>query len=168
MKYSEKIFLFAMGYLKKPQDAEELVQEVFTKVWDKRFEIKEELSFKSYLFTIAYHAVVDFFRKWEKEEDCLKYFQETTPLIDNTTGEKIEYSDLERLTRESIEKLPKKSKLVYTLSREKGLSNKEIAEHLNVSIKTVEYHLTQSIKFIKNHLGNEFLPSLLFIYLFLM
>jgi len=167
MKYSEKIFLFAMGYLKNRQDAEELVQEVFMKVWDKRFELKEELSFKSYLFTIAYHAVIDFFRKWAKEEDCLKHFQEAIPLAGNITGEEVEYSDLERLTRESIEKLPPKSKIVYTLSREKGLSNKEIAEHLNVSIKTVEYHLTQSIKFIKKHLGNEFLPSLLFVYLFI-
>ncbi len=168
MKYSEKIFLFAMGYLKNQQDAEELVQDVFIKVWDKRFELKEELSFKSYLFTIAYHAIIDCFRKWAKEEDCLKHFQGTMPLSENETGEEVEYSDLERLAQESIEKLPPKSKLVYTLSREKGLSNKEIAERLNVSIKTVEYHITQSVKFLKKHLGKEFLPSLLFFYLFLM
>ncbi|MBA7533622.1 hypothetical protein ES705_25863 [subsurface metagenome] len=160
-KYSEKLYLFAVGYLKKQEDAEGLVQEVFIKVWEKRIELREDLSFKSFLFTIAYNTIVDHFRKWSKEEECLEHFRKTLDLYHNEPEKKVEYSDLEELA------LPPKRKLIYQLSRQEELTNKEIAERLKISIKTVEYHMSLALKFLKEQLGKELLPSLLFCYLFI-
>jgi len=166
-KYSEKLYIFAIGYLKKQEDAEGLVQEVFIKVWEKRIELKEDLSFKSFLFTIAYNTIIDFFRKWSKEEECLEYLRKNLNLTHNEVEKKVEYSELEELTRKTIEKLSPKRKLIYRLSRQKELTNKEIAERLKISIKTVEYHMSLALKFLKEQLGKELLPSLLFFYLFI-
>ncbi|GAJ09662.1 unnamed protein product, partial [marine sediment metagenome] len=165
-KYSEKLYLFAVGYLKKQEDAEGLVQEVFIKVWEKRLELREDLSFKSFLFTIAYNAIVDHFRKWSKEEECLEHFRKTLDLYHNEPEKKVEYSDLEELALKTIEKLPPKRKLIYQLSRQEELTNKEIAERLKISIKTVEYHMSLALKFLKEQLGKKLLPSLLFFFLF--
>ena len=63
-------------------------------------------------------------------------------------GKKVEYSDLEELALKTIEKLPPKRKLIYQLSRQEELTNKEIAERLKISIKTVEYHMSQALKFL--------------------
>lgn len=166
-KYSEKLYLFAVGYLKKQEDAEGLVQEVFIKVWEKRLKLREDLSFKSFLFTIAYNTIVDHFRKWSKEEECLEHFRKTLDLYHNEPEKKVEYSDLEELALKTIEKLPPKRKLIYQLSRQEELTNKEIAERLKISIKTVEYHMSQALKFLKEQLGKELLPSLLFFFLFI-
>lgn len=165
-KYSEKLYLFAVGYLKNQEDAEGLVQEVFIKVWEKRIELREELSFKSFLFTIAYNTIVDHFRKWSKEKECLEHFRKTLDLYHNEPEKKVEYSDLEELALKTIEKLPPKRKLIYQLSRQEELANKEIAERLKISIKTVEYHMSQALKFLKEQLGKKLLPSLLFFFLF--
>ena len=166
-KYSEKLYLFAVGYLKKQEDAEGLVQEVFIKIWEKRMELREDLSFKSFLFTIAYNTIIDHFRKWSKEEECLKYFKKTLDLYHNEAEKKVEYSELEELALKTIEKLPPKRKLIYQLSRQEELTNKEIAERLKISIKTVEYHMSLALKFLKEQLGKEFLHSLLFFSLFI-
>ena len=166
-KYSEKLYLFAVGYLKKQEDAEGLVQEVFIKVWEKRIELKENLSFKSFLFTIAYNTIIDHFRKWSKEEECLEYFRKTLDLLHNEVEKKVEYSELEELALKTIDKLPPKRKLIYQLSRQEELTNKEIAERLKISIKTVEYHMSLALKFLKEKMGKELLPSILFFTLFI-
>ena len=166
-KYSEKLYLFAVGYLKKQEDAEGLVQEVFIKVWEKRIELREDLSFKSFLFTIAYNTIIDHFRKWSKEEECLEYFRKTLDLLHSEVEKKVEYSELEELALKTIEKLPPKRKLIYQLSRQEELTNKEIAERLKISIKTVEYHMSLALKFLKEKMGKELLPSILFFTLFI-
>ena len=166
-KYSEKLYLFAIRYLKKQEDAEGLVQDVFIKVWEKRIELKEDLSFKSFLFTIAYNTIIDHFRKCSKEKECLEYFRKTLDFYDNEVEKKAEYSELEELALKSIEKLPPKRKLIYQLSRQEELTNREIAERLKISIKTVEYHISLAIKFLKEQLEKELLSSVLFFFLFI-
>src|ERR1035437_9257721 len=61
-EYSGRLYRFALGYLKSKDEAEELVQEVFTIIWEKRKDLKKELSFKSYLFTIAFNIIRKHFR----------------------------------------------------------------------------------------------------------
>lgn len=60
--YSSKLYHFAYGYLKSKEDAEEMVQEIFTKIWDKRGDIKEEYQFRSYLFSISFNYIKKYFR----------------------------------------------------------------------------------------------------------
>jgi len=166
-KYSKKLYYFAKGYLGSKEDAEGLIQEVFLMVWNKRKELKENLSFNAFLYTVTYNAIRKYFRKKAREKKYLDRF-----LVDydgkyNKTVTDIEYNNLLELANEAIEKLPEKRKLIFQLSRHKGLSNIEIAKRLDISKKTVENQIHSALKFLREQFGKETLLTILFYYLFI-
>jgi RNA polymerase sigma-70 factor (family 1) len=163
--YSSRLYRFALGYLKSEDEAEELVQEVFTIIWEKRKELKEELSFKSFLFTISFNIIRKHFRAKSYLSEYLTSgsFDET----DVRTSQKIVYDSLYQYINELVNQLPMRRKEVFVKSRFEGLSIKEIAEELNISHKTVENQLSDALKFIRVNLNKENLPALLFFILFI-
>jgi RNA polymerase sigma-70 factor (family 1) len=162
--YSYRLYRFAIGYLKSEAEAEELVQEVFTIIWEKRVDLKEESSFKSFLFTIAFNIIRKHFRA---KAYLSEYFK--TDLNDDTdmvTSQKITYDSLYKYITELVNQLPARRKEVFIKSRFEGLSIKEIADELKISHKTVENQLTDALKFIRTNLNRERVPVLLFFILF--
>ena len=166
-KYSKKLYFFAKGYLNSNEDAEGLVQEVFLKIWEKRKELKEDLSFNSFLFTVTFNAIRQYFRKKSREKKHLDTYFENFEESQNETVLDIEYNNLLELANKAIDKLPEKRKRIFMLSRHEGLSNAEIASRLQISIKTVENQMTQALKFMREHLGQDTLLPILFYYLFI-
>jgi RNA polymerase sigma-70 factor (ECF subfamily) len=164
-KYSGRLYRFALGYLKSEQEAEELVQEVFTIIWEKRADLKEELSFKSFLFTIAFNIVRKHFRT---KVYLNEYFKTVTDAdVDMHTSQKITYDSLYQYITELVNQLPDRRKEIFIKSRFEGLSIKEIAEKLKISHKTVENQLTEALKFIRTNLNSENIPVILFFILFI-
>ena len=164
-KYSGRLYRFALGYLKSEQEAEELVQEVFTIIWEKRADLKEELSFKSFLFTIAFNIVRKHFRT---KVYLNEYFKTVTDAdVDMHTSQKITYDSLYQYITELVNQLPERRKEIFIKSRFEGLSIKEIAEKLKISHKTVENQLTEALKFIRTNLNSENIPVILFFILFI-
>ena len=166
-KYSKKLYYFAKGYLGSKEDAEGLVQEVFLMVWNKRKELKEHLSFNAFLYTVTYNAIRKYFRKKARAKKYLDKFLEDYDGKYNKTVTDIEYNNLLELANKAIEKLPEKRKLIFQLSRHKGLSNMEIAKRLDISKKTVENQIHSALKFLREQFGKESLLTLLFYYLFI-
>jgi RNA polymerase sigma-70 factor (ECF subfamily) len=164
-EYSGRLYRFALGYLKSEAEAEELVQEVFTKIWEKRADLKAELSFKSFLFTIAFNII----RKHFRTKACLsEYFKtEIGADLDMQTSQKITYDSLYQYITELVNQLPERRKEIFIKSRFQGYSIKEIAEALKISHKTVENQLTDALKFIRTNLNKESIPVLLFFILFI-
>ena len=165
--YKERLYAFAIGYLKVTEDAKELVQEVFVKVWENRNRLDETRSFNAYLFTIAKNLILNFFRKKANQQSFIEYIKQNTGLTYSNADEELEYEDLLKTANSYIELLPGRRKEIYRLSREKGLSNEEIAQALKISKKTVENQLTLALKFLQEKLGEENLLGMLFIALFL-
>ncbi len=163
--YSHKIYYFALSILKSKEDAEDVVQHTFFKIWEKRESINHNQSFKSFLFTIAYNVTIDLMRDRLKE----KGYRENI-LIKATSNynleERIEYGDLLDRVNRIAEKLPPRKKEIYQLSRVHNLSHSEIAEKLNISVKTVENGIGYSLKYIKTHLGNHTVLGLLLAWIF--
>jgi len=166
-KYGGKIFYLAKGYLGSREEAEGLVQEVFIKIWENRRNIKEHLSFRSYLFTITYNAIRKFLRVKYREQEFLKEFQIDDPALTDQVTVQIEYIELLEQVDLAVEKLPRRQRQIYKLSREEGLSHKEIARILSLRPKTVENHLHEAMKRIRKHLGKLDLLCILFGALFL-
>lgn len=167
-KYSKKLYRFAYGILKVQTDAEEIVHEVFIKVWENRNKIDEYLSFESYLFTITYNTSISLIREKLKKAqfvDYLKSIQE--PPLQNSVSDELEFSELKEKTQGVINQLPERQKQIYLLSREEGLSYREIAAKLNISVNTVENHMVKTLRFLREKLGGLSVMSLLFYYLFL-
>ena len=164
-EYSGRLYRFSIGYLKSEAEAEELVQEVFTVIWEKRKNLKEELSFKSFLFTIAFNIIRKHFRT---KAYLSEYFKKSTgDDLDMQTSQKTTYDSLYQYITELVNQLPERRKEIFIKSRFEGLSIKEIAEELKISHKTVENQLTDALRFIRSNLNRESILFILFYVLFI-
>jgi RNA polymerase sigma-70 factor (family 1) len=162
-QYSRRLYHFAFGYFKSEPEAEELVQEVFTKIWEKRADLKEELSFKSFIFTIAFNIIRKHFRT---RSYMTEYFKTTISTdLDMRTSQKITYDSLYQYLTELVNELPERRKKIFIKSRFEGLSIKEIADELKISHKTVENQLTDALKFIRTNLKKEIICVIPFLIL---
>jgi len=167
-KYSTRIYSFVFGIIKSKVDTQDIVQEVFIKLWDKRETLKEHLSFKSFLFTIAYNTTISLIRKRVKEKDFAAMVKSKQIPLDIDSGNlQLEYTELKEKLEDTINKLPKRQKEVYTLSRRNDLSYKEIAFKMGISVNTVENHMSKALKFIRSNIKNTGYISALFYSLFI-
>jgi RNA polymerase sigma-70 factor (family 1) len=164
--YHSKIFRFSLAYLKNEDDAYDVVQESFIKLWENRLVLKKDSNFDAFLFTIAKNSVLSLFRKRATEQKYLDYLAQAATSNTQGTEEQTDYTFLKERYTQLIDQLPPKRKEVFRLSREKGLSNKEIALLKGIAEKTVEDHLSKSLFFFKQHLGSLGIWSALFYFLF--
>ena len=163
-RYSGRLYRFAYGYLKSETESEELVQEVFTIIWDKRAGLNAELSFKSYLFTISFNIIRKQFRTKSYLVEYLR--SEKTDELDLHTSDEISYNSLYHYVTRLMDRLPERRKLIFIKSRFEGLSIREISEDLNISHKTVENQLTDALKYMRANLKRENTFSLLSVIFF--
>ncbi len=166
-EYGKRIFIFAKGYLKSNEEAEEVVQEVFIKIWNIRTSINTELSFKSFLFKITYNYIRELFLKKSRENSYKHEILNLAVDFDNRTEERIDYHSLLELVEKLIDELPPRQKEIIILKKKRGLPVKEIASLLDISPRTVEKHLSEALKYLKRELSDEHIAGLLFFSLFL-
>ncbi|MGQ9621296.1 MAG: RNA polymerase sigma-70 factor [Bacteroidales bacterium] len=163
--YSSRLYRFVNGYLRSPEESEEVVQEVFLTLWEKRADLRDGLSLKSYLFTIAFNVVKKHFRS---KSYLTKYLNSGIwSDFDMATSEEIDYNSIYNYIKDLVDRLPARRKEIFVRSRFEGMSIAEIAKELGLSHKTVENQITAALKFLRENLGREFLPALLFFYLFI-
>jgi RNA polymerase sigma-70 factor (family 1) len=165
-KYSGKLYAFALKYLRSKDEAEELVQLVFLKLWENYKNLRKESSFKSYLFTIAYNDICKLFRKRNYLQKFISDIQYENPQSSTETEDGIDYLSVLERVQQIVDKLPDKQKTIFLKSRQEGKSTKEIAEEVGLSPGTVDNYISESLKFIRNHLRNENLSALLLFSLF--
>ncbi|NOR74278.1 MAG: RNA polymerase sigma-70 factor [Draconibacterium sp.] len=165
-KYSEKLFRFSFSLLKNEEDSKEVVQEAFLRIWKKRQEIDSSKLFKSFLFTISYNLIIDHLRLRLKDQEYREFLAKHFKFEKFDFGSVIDYDVLNGKIKNAVEELPAKRKRVFILSREKGLSHKEIAKELGISVKTVENQINLSLKHLRVRLGKDILPVLFFLFLF--
>jgi RNA polymerase sigma-70 factor (ECF subfamily) len=164
-KYSDRLFGFALKYLKSKEEAEELVQEVFLKIWENRKKLDKESSLKSYLFTISWHQICRYFRKKNYEERILNETRLTSG-SSFSMDDSIDYNSVLEQVDRLIEKLPPRQKSIFIKSRKEGKSSREIAEELRITPGTVDNQISEALKFIRKNLGDN-LPLLLFFSVFM-
>jgi RNA polymerase sigma-70 factor (ECF subfamily) len=149
-KYGPPLFAFVLSVLKEKYWAEEAVQEVFFKIWEKRKDLDPSLSFKSYLFTIALNTTKKHYRKKLQEE---KYKQDVALELhtDHTSDfDVVEYRNLLEYVDKIIDKLPPSRREIFIMSKKDGLKNSEIAKCLNISEQTVKNQLVSAMKFFRS------------------
>ena len=165
--YGKRLYFFAFGYLKSKEEAEEVVQEVFFKVWKSRKMINQDLSFKAYLFKIAYNHIQELFLKISREQAYKHEIINSSIHFSTETEERLDYHSLLELTENIINQLPPRQKEILLYKRKDGLAVKEIANILAISPKTVENHLTEALKKLNEGLANEKIAGLIFFSLFI-
>ena len=166
-KYSQRLYNFSVKYLKSTAEAEEVVQEVFLYIWDKKEGLKPDNSFNAYIFTIAYNIIKKSFIKKSREnafKDDLIY---TLLQEENNLDKIIDYKFMLEKVETIIDNLPLRRKEIFIKRKYYGLSVKQIAEELELSPNTVENQLASAQKQILNELQKEKLAGLVFFMLFI-
>ncbi len=149
--YYNYLCLYASKILNNNDEAEEIVQDFFVRLWEKREQVNIESSVKNYFFRSIKNLCINSIQHDKiKAKHAQKVISESET---NTSGEEyfVDF-DLIQKIEESVEALPKKRREIFRLSREEGLKYREIAEKLNVSIKTVETQMTLAIRTLREKL----------------
>ena len=140
--------------LKDNNLAEDIAQEVFLGLWKKRDKLKITTSVQAYLKRTAVNKSLNFIRdqkiKFDDEEKMPVQYNNQS-----TSQQKLEADDLQNLINDSIDLLPEKCRLVFTLSRFEEMTYQEIANELNISIKTVENQISKALKFLRKALKHN-------------
>ena len=155
-RYSKSIYLTAKKFHLSHEDAENIVQDVFLKVWEKKQDLKTEYSFFSYLFTIAKNAIFKQLKKRIFISLKEEYSFNNLLTAPDQTESKLLKDDFKVQYQGTIRKLTPSKKKIFILRYHLGLSNQEIAHRLGLSRRTVESHLHQIKSTIREHLGKAF------------
>jgi RNA polymerase sigma-70 factor (family 1) len=159
--YHHKLCVYANSLVKNIYSAEDIVQNVFIKVWEQRTRLKPDHALKSFLYKLVYNEFIDLYRKNQSLFSLEKsYYDALNSVIQEEDSES--FQRVLNVVNREIQNLPPKCKEVFILSKKEGLTNIEIAEHLDVSIKTVEAQITKAFSILRSSL-EEKVRSVLFV-----
>lgn len=150
--YNHKLNVYAFNLIHDKDLAEDIVQNVFLKIWKKRNNLKTEVSIKNLLYKSIYNEFIDQYRKNKKTVSLeKKYLEALSSVIEQENEQSLEH--LFKMVKKEIENLPPKCKQTFLLSKKEGLTNMEIADYLNVSLKSVEKHITKAFAILREKIG---------------
>lgn len=146
----------AMYVVKDLDNAEDVAQNVFLKLWDRRDQLEDLNNPKAYIIQMARNGALDLIKKGDtlgQEHLPLEFEEPTTDHISQN-------DDMRQAIEKAVAQLSPKCRLVFSLSRFEGLSNPEIAEHLDVSVRTVETQISNALKLFRTDLRHYFIEFL--------
>lgn len=158
-RYWKKLFTTAANKLNCLEEAEDIVQQIFISIWNRREELEVHSSLGSYLAVAVKYRVLKclnarFKHKYLSDNATEEVLSE---LADDSTQQWLEFNEVNERLQSLVEALPEKCRLVFEMSRVEGRSHKEIASTLDLSEKTIEYYITKALKFIRTGLKMFFL-----------
>ena len=157
-----RLYSTAYNYVRDTAAAQEIVQEVFIKLWLKRNDLKDVNDIYAFAMRAVQFRIYDFFDKRKVETTYAQLVVQRGEATINNAHHLAEYNETLKAIEQEISELPDTTQSVFRLSRFEQLSNEEISSRLKISIKTVEYHITQSLKRLRMKLGDFLLIGLMF------
>ena len=160
-----RLLRFAIEYVKDKREAENILQDVFLTLWEKRNTLKTDTNLTAYLLTLVKSQCLNYLKHKRVVEAYSKKTQTTNEqetifnyyAISKFNPEQIDIESLELLVEKAISELPEQCRKVFELSRYDGLKYKEIAKKMNISVKTVETHMSNALKILRINLKDSFL-----------
>jgi RNA polymerase sigma-70 factor (ECF subfamily) len=160
--YWYQVFTIAYKRLGKKDVAQELTQDLFLKLWEKRSELKPQ-KIGNYLFVSIKNAVIDHINSGLVANKYIDFYKSYADQSSSITQNVVEFDDLSEAIEKGLLRLPVKTQEVFKLSRLDHWAPEKIARHLNLSEKTVGYHLTKSLKFMRTYLREYLLAGVFFL-----
>ncbi|SEN45218.1 RNA polymerase sigma-70 factor, ECF subfamily [bacterium A37T11] len=162
-RYWHTLFSVAMHTLDSVEDAEEIVHDVFLNLWKLRHSLVLEKDLSHYLAAAVKYQVISKMRTEKRRLQLAEthYSSKPVTIAEDTTELWLREKEMVAQIEQGVSSLPEKCQLVFRLSREEGLSNKEIAEKLEITVNTVDTHLTKALKLLRQF----FKRALLFLFL---
>ncbi len=163
---SPKVFAFALSLVNDRSDAEEILQEVFTKLWDKRFDLSPQGSLESYLFTSTRNILLNVLRKAEYHQGFVDYKLHVNEDEADLSHE-MDYQELKSIYEYAIDKLSPRKREIYILNHKEALSCQEIAEKLGISVKSVRNQMDSASMEIRKHVRHRWVIGMLIVGFFI-
>jgi len=147
--YYPRLYDFSRSFLKLEQGIDDILQEVFIRIWQNRKKIKDPATFDSFLFTVTRNLLLNELRSRLNHKNLKDEIRNLAIAKEYESFDPTQFSDLKNRVQKIIEELPGRQKEIFIMSRTEGLSHKEIAHKLQITTKTVEYHMSLAIKVLK-------------------
>lgn len=163
-RYHKELYAFLFHLLNSKEDAEEIVQDTFVKIWEKREDFNEGYPFSSFLFKIAKNSFLNQNRKKVNRKVFENHLNFLNEISTGNTDDYIIFKETRDIINTIINGLPSKRKEVFLLRRIECLSRKEIADKLGISIITVDSQLLKANKYLKDELKRYSLLILVLIF----
>lgn len=149
--YFESIRLYIYYKIAEKEAADDMAQDVFMTIWEKRINIMQQ-NIKSLLYKIAAGLVVDYYRKCDVKADFGKWIRVNGNDTVSNASEEAEYNDAIKLYADALNNMSEGQREVFMMSREEDLSYREIAERLELSVKAVEKRMNGALKILNDKL----------------
>lgn len=154
-RYSRHVYHLSLKFTKDPVMAEDLTQEIFTRLWVNREKLPEVRDFKAFLNTVSRNLLRNYLRKKvfspENESFLAGYFNESS----GSALDQLEFKELQSALREAVDQLPDQLRKVFTMSRVEGLTHEEIATRMGLSRISVKSYIFRSLVIIREYLGRQ-------------
>ncbi len=149
-EYYSGLCRYALRFVRDPDQAEELVQDTFVKIWQRRKSLSIRHSLKSYLYQSVRNQCLNFL----KHQDIVRDFEQTAPIPLHNDSDTVVLSELEALIVKAVNDLPPERQKIFRMSRDEGLRYSEIADQLGISVKTVENQIGRALKYLREELAD--------------
>ena len=166
--YLNNLYRYIFQFTKSKQETEEILQDIFIKIWENREKLSEVESFQNYLLRCAKNKILDNIRHLQIRQRVLSEIKRTKNVAETTTSDQCAYREYYQVVQCAIEKLPPKRKIIFRLIIENGLSPNEIALQLNISQYVVQKQAYKASHFVRKYLfkhGDISFPLLLISFL---
>jgi len=165
--YQRFVFDYGRKLTKSEDQAGEIVQDIFLKIWLNREHLASVDNFGAYLNTMVRNHSLNVIRKIANEFRYARVLQSELKEFSEATNEQLDYNETKRLLNEAIESLPSQQRMAYRLCHQEGLKYEQAAAEMNISARTVQAHMGQALKRIREHFKNNALAwPILFVALF--
>ncbi len=148
-RYYPRIYQTALRYLKSSHAGQEVVQDVFMKLWLERHQLSHLSSLEAWLYTVARNNIMNRLKRTAVEWKAKRHFTDTTPVAEQTTLNVLKDREYSLLLKEALQHLPLQQRQVFELARHEKLTYAEIGERLQISPLTVKTHMSRALQHIR-------------------
>jgi RNA polymerase sigma-70 factor (family 1) len=166
--YFDRLTAYIFKLCKSPLLTEEVVQDIFTKLWESRGALSRVEAPEAYVISMARNRTLDYLRRIARETSLMSVLRRQLDTAGNSTLDQLDADDLRRLVEDALKELSPQKKTIFRLRNTDGLSADEIAEIMQLSRSTVKNHLSQTLRHIRGRLGRHPRPESLLLILLLL
>ena len=153
--YFKKLSAYLYKLCKSNDATEEMVNDVFLKIWKNKSSLNHIESFEAYLFIMARNKAIDYLRKLAKDTNLITELTAQIQESHNEIEEKLDATALKNLIEQSLAQLSDQKRKIFKMSKEEGYSHDEIAAEMQLSKSTVKNHLSETLKHLKKQVDPE-------------
>lgn len=165
--YKNKLYFYILKITESEDVAEDVVQNIFLKLWINRANLIQIQNLNAYLYRMSHNYAINGLKRMARETLVLAEISKQEPKSYNSADDNVIHKDVQQLLNKAIEQLPTQQKLVFKMSWNEGLKQEEIAQRLNISILTVKKHKGEALRKIRENIHTSYGLSGLIFYVIL-